>query len=556
MNLELLQSFGPSYPEEYDGTLDCVSVAITCSFNRRGTLLAVGCNDGRIVIWDFLTRGISKIISAHAHPVCSVSWSRNGFKLLSASSDWCVSVWDVLSGECDEKYRFPSAVTKVQFHPRDNKRFLVCPMKQAPVLVQIKQGHKVLPTAGESEQNVVASFDRKGEHIYIGNAKGKVIVVNTDNLEEVTSFKISSGTNANVAIKSIEFSRRGSAFLINSSDRIIRVFDGQIILACKGQQNAEPEPIQKLQDLVNRTLWKKCCFSGDGEYIVAGSSRQHALYIWEKGVGNLVKILHGTKGELLLDVVWHPVRPIIASIASGVVSVWAQNHVENWSAFAPDFKELEENVEYEEHESEFDIEDEDKEEVVNSGSECGDDVEVDVCTIERIPALCSSDEDNDEDQLGLYYLPAAPEIDDPEETWNPDAEKYELKTDSQPILPPTIQSENDPPTKKLKVIEVDYSNKTTNTQYKLDESTEDSKDESDNSVTVTRQEENNKHGKSSEDTINKKFECEDSSSNQNLSSSENSAEERKSNLTNELSESTDINNSRETNDSAPNDEMS
>ena len=52
-----------------------------------------------------------------------------------------------------------------------------------------------------------------------------------------------------------------------------------------------------------RTLWKKCCFSGDGEYIVAGSARQHALYIWEVSIGNIVKILHGTKGELLLDVV-------------------------------------------------------------------------------------------------------------------------------------------------------------------------------------------------------------------------------------------------------------
>lgn len=60
--------------QEADGTLDCISMALTCTFNRWGTLLAVGCNDGRIVIWDFLTRGIAKIISAHIHPVCSLWW--------------------------------------------------------------------------------------------------------------------------------------------------------------------------------------------------------------------------------------------------------------------------------------------------------------------------------------------------------------------------------------------------------------------------------------------------------------------------------------------------
>lgn len=76
-----IESFGQNYPEEFDGSLDCISLAVTCSFNKYGTLLAVGCNDGRIVVWDFLTRGIAKIISAHVHPVCSIGWSRNGHKV-------------------------------------------------------------------------------------------------------------------------------------------------------------------------------------------------------------------------------------------------------------------------------------------------------------------------------------------------------------------------------------------------------------------------------------------------------------------------------------------
>ena len=194
MNLELLESFGQNFPEDFDGTLDCMSVGVTCQFNRRGTLLAVGCNDGKIFIWDFLTRGIAKIITAHVHPVCSLSWNRKGYNLLSASTDNTVcmiislfiikkillinylilGVWDVVSGDCLRKFRFPSPFLKVQYNPRNSSQFLVCLLKYPSILVNQDGSYHELPLEDPNEPNIISSFDRRGEHVFCGNGKGKV----------------------------------------------------------------------------------------------------------------------------------------------------------------------------------------------------------------------------------------------------------------------------------------------------------------------------------------------------------------------------------------------
>lgn len=87
----------------------------------------------------------------------------------------------------------------------------------------------------------------------------------------------------------------------------------------------------------------------------AAQDTTHNVYIWDRDAGVLVKILEGPN-EPLVYAQWHPVKPQVASIASsGDVYLWSTKMTEIWSAYAPGFEELEKNVEYEERENEFDL---------------------------------------------------------------------------------------------------------------------------------------------------------------------------------------------------------
>ena len=100
-------------------------------------LAVAGCNDGRIALWDFMTRGISRQCSHHIHLITSLSWNRTGRKLLSSVTDWNVVLWDVVSREVELCLRFLSLVAKVQFNLRDKGMFLVCLMRHAPTFVTL-----------------------------------------------------------------------------------------------------------------------------------------------------------------------------------------------------------------------------------------------------------------------------------------------------------------------------------------------------------------------------------------------------------------------------------
>lgn len=104
----------------------------------------------------------------------------------------------------------------------------------------------------QSDLNIVASFDRRGEYIFTGNTKGRVMVLTCPELKMEASFKVTQGTSSATAVKSIEFARRGEwVFNFHLKRVLILIFNFQL-LSCKHRWQSH----QSLRQQRSHDLWR------------------------------------------------------------------------------------------------------------------------------------------------------------------------------------------------------------------------------------------------------------------------------------------------------------
>jgi COMPASS component SWD1 len=204
------------------------------------------------------------------------------------------------------------------------------------------------------QSTCVTIFTALGNHIIAGTSKGWINVIETQTCKTIHSTRLCNGV-----IILIRLASNGRDLLVNSSDRVIRT----VMMSDLSQlgmgldvSNIKLDLEHKFQDVVNRLSWNHVAFSSTGEFIMASTYMNPDIYIWERSHGSLVKILEGPREEMGV-VEWHPSRPMIMScgLESGSIYMWSIITPQKWSALAPDFAEVEENVIYVEREDEYDI---------------------------------------------------------------------------------------------------------------------------------------------------------------------------------------------------------
>ena len=388
-----------------------------CSaFSARGSYLVVGSStaSGRVVVLCLVTKSVVAAAQLHAAAVTSVQFlpGRGGRLLLSSSADGTVKVTDLLGMRVGFERRFGAGVAQARF---SHGRCLVslgaaAPLTSGaaatsgvaatsgdvawPVLFELDLDALLAPAgeagagagagagaAGEPGAGaaaagapdtalggcvtlqwaledkeakavrggalVAAAFAPDGASCFVGGHGGEVHLFDARSgawlRREAPLQHKRTGTGL---CKRIVLSGNGRVMLMQLTDKVIHMLSVDV--------DGALSHIVDLQDSVDGTRWSALALSPDGEYAVGGSHSTHSLHIWNV-LGRHMATLQPPVAGLARDIQWHPRRPLVATLAKdGQIFLWATHRSEAWSAFAPSFVQLEDNIEYHEREDEFD----------------------------------------------------------------------------------------------------------------------------------------------------------------------------------------------------------
>ena len=81
-------------------------------FNHDGTKIVSASHDRTVRVWDVVTGSCEKTLAGHSSNVYSANFNHDGTKIVSASGDRTVCVWDV--GTVDSDWPLVTAINNVR----------------------------------------------------------------------------------------------------------------------------------------------------------------------------------------------------------------------------------------------------------------------------------------------------------------------------------------------------------------------------------------------------------------------------------------------------------
>ena len=275
----------------------------SASYSPDGTKIVSASGDNTIKIWDANTGTCLQTLTGHTNSVYSASYSPDGTKIVSASRDNKIKIWDAITGLCLKTLTGHNSSIKSALYSPDGTRIISASWDKTIKIWDVNTGTCLKTLTGHTFYVMSASYSPDGTRI-VSASGDKTIKIWDAN----TGVCLQTLTGHNNYVYSASYSPDGTRIVSASGDKTIKIWDvntGTCLKTLTGHTSSV----------------ESASYSPDGTRIVS-ASYDHYIKIWDANTGSCLQTLKGHSSSVNSASYSPDGTKIISASADKTIKIW------------------------------------------------------------------------------------------------------------------------------------------------------------------------------------------------------------------------------------------
>jgi WD40 repeat protein len=297
----LTEPGGPLERMLQDHTDDVVAVAVTADGKR----IVSASEDRTVRVWNLASGRLERTVEGHTGWVMAVAVTPDGKRIVSASYDRTVRVWNLASGRLERTLEGHTGGVMAVAVTADGQRIVSGSIDYTVRVWNLASGRLERTLEGHTDPVMAVAVTADGQRIVSGSSGGSDRTVR---VWDLASGRLERTLEGHTGILAVAVTADGQRIVSRSDDCIVRVWDlasGRLERTLGGHN----DPVMAV------------AVTADGQRIVCGSAND-TVQVWDLASGRLERTLAGHIGGVSAVAVTADGQRIVSGSRDHTVRVW------------------------------------------------------------------------------------------------------------------------------------------------------------------------------------------------------------------------------------------